>query len=232
MKSSFSVTNGSENATGIRQIPWIRLGIAAFCGFAWCLLAGCAYRFTNKHVVRPEGIETIAVEAIYDTSREVLPHELLWKSLQDAFAADGHLRLAPQSAADALVRAHLRKASVLATGSIGTPRDKEAERDPSPYDRAGPPRPEEFRELAKANVIRDQARMSLVVDVEVWSLRTKTKLLAKSYPVAGNFRTVHYSLPSSSLPNDHLRLAEANEAEFKSLSEGIARSLVRDLLVR
>lgn len=232
MQSTFSVTKTSEIAIAIRQTPWIRSGIAVFCGFTWLLVSGCAYRFTNKHVVRPEGIESIAVEAIYDTSREVLPHELLWESLQNAFAADGHLKLAPQSSADALVRAHLRSASIAAAGTEAKRKSNEADGDPNPFRGDSVPKPDEFRELAKANSIRDQATMSLVVDVEVWSLRTRTLLLKRSYPVSGSFRTVYSSLPSGSIPNDHLRFAEATNAEFKLLSDNIARGVLRDLLVR
>lgn len=204
-----------------------------------CLLAslvlggsGCAYQFTNKHVVRPEGVKTIAVEAIYDTSREVLPHEQLWKSLQDAFASDGHLRLASQGSADALVRAHIRKAAVSPTGGKGSARTPE--KDPDPFRDDGPVDVSEFRQLTRqdANKIRDHVALNIVVDVEVWSLRTRTLLLKQTYPASDVFFANYYSLPSSSPINDHLRFEEATEARFKAMSEGIARGVVRDLLVR
>ena len=66
---------------GKKSIGFFHLGrFASFLLLSLCVIsiAGCAYRFTNKHIVTPEGIKTIAVEAIYDTGREVIRHELLW----------------------------------------------------------------------------------------------------------------------------------------------------------
>src|SRR4051794_6895040 len=80
------------------------------------LLSACAYRFTSEHTAPPAGVRTIAIEAIYDASREVIPRELLWESLQNAFAADGHIKLAPQSRADALLRAHIKEAGINSAG--------------------------------------------------------------------------------------------------------------------
>lgn len=197
-----------------------------------CVLPACAYRFTNQHIVRPEGIKTIAVEAVYDTSREALPHEHLWKSLQAAFAGDGHLQLATQGKADALVRAHLRKAIVAPTGT--PPGPPEIEKDPNPLTADRPPEPAEFRQITRqhSSKILDHAAMSIVVDVEVWSLRTRTLLLKQTYGGGQSFFANYYGLESSSNANDHLRFEEAIEARFKVIADTIARGVVRDLLVR
>jgi hypothetical protein len=203
---------------------------ALFCALT---ASGCVYRFTNQHIVRPEGIETVAVEAVYDTSREVLPHELLWQSLQAAFASDGHLRLAPQSSADALVRAHLKKALVGPTGAVPAP--KELSSDPNPLDLDVdqlPPKPEEFRQLSKAGRFRDYAAVTAVVEVEVWSLRTRTLLMRQTYNASDTYNTYYGAIASSSDANNHLRYAEATDARFKVISESIAKGVVRDLLIR
>src|SRR5690606_27855960 len=106
--------------------------ITQLISFAIFFLAtSCASRFTNEHVVKPEGIQTIAVEAVFDTSREVLPHEAFWGSLQTAFAANGHLQVVPQSDADALVRAHVKSAAIR---HIGSPSVQKPEDDPEVYD--------------------------------------------------------------------------------------------------
>jgi len=191
-------------------------------------LGGCAYHFTNSHVSPPTGVHSIAVEAIYDTSREVLPHELLWQSLQNAFASDGHLRLVPVSEADALVRAHIKSASVAPDGAEF---ENGPVNDPEVFKGDSPPPPSSFKKLPETGKYRDKGLISLVVEVEVWNLNTRTLLMRRSYPVAAGFQAVH--APSiTQTANDFLRYDESEQAAFAGLSDSIARSVVRDLLVR
>ena len=58
------------------------------------LTSGCAYRFSNLHMKPPPGTKTIAIEAIYDTGKVAVPHEIIWEQLQKQFAINGRLRLA------------------------------------------------------------------------------------------------------------------------------------------
>ena len=222
-----SLSKHTEIATSNRQLAMMRLLVGVFC-LQW----GCAYRFTNKHVTKPEGINSIAVEAVYDTSREVLPHEHLWKALQDAFASDGHLRIAPQASADALVRAHIKQVAITPSGSV--PPNREPDKDPDPFSGGEAPDPGDFRELSHQHPskIRNYVSISVVVEIEVWSLRTRTLILKQSYPATDAFLANYYGQPSSSPANDHLRFEEAIESRVKSVSEQIARGVVRDLLVR
>ncbi len=196
---------------------------------AFLATSGCAYTFTNTHLVRPEGVRTIAVEAVYDTSREVLPHEVLWQSLQDAFAADGHLGLAPQESADALVRAHIKSAEIASVGSNIANSEK---RDPSLEGDDGPPAPNKFKVLTQAGEYRDKGRVSNVVEVEVWNLRTRSLIMRHSYAMSDPFQAFHQKLAGVNAANDHLRYDEAVQASFKAISENISRSVVRDLLVK
>jgi hypothetical protein len=181
--------------------------------------------------MRPEGIRTIAVEAVFDTSREVLPHEILWESLQAAFASDGHLRLVSQSQADALVRAHLKQASISATGTeqLNGPRQ-----EPVPFKGSTPPSPSEYPPLTQASRYKDTAVLQSVVEVEVWNLWTRSLLLRQTYSLAENFRAVHQTKNGefTTAANDFLRYDEAAMARFQSLSRNIAQAVVRDLLVR
>ena len=191
----------------------------------------CAYRFTNERLVRPEGIRTIAVEAVFDTSREVIPHEILWESLQSAFASDGHLRLVSQGQADALVRAHLKQASISATGTeqLNGPR-----KEPVPFKSDSPPPPSEYPTLTQASRYKDTAVLQTVVDVEVWNLWTRSLLFRQTYSLGENFRAVHQTKNGefTTAANDFLRYDEAAIARFQSISRSIAQSVVRDLLVR
>lgn len=189
------------------------------------LASGCAYTFTNTHIQKPAGVQTIAVEAIYDTSREVLPHELLWEQLQNAFAADGHLKVVPQAAADALVRAHIKEASVQ---HVGEDVPNGPVKDPQIFDDTRPAGPDRFKLLTQAGKYRDKGLVKSVVEVEVWNLRTRSLLMKRTYSVADGFQSVHDTVRA----NDHLRYDEAFEASFKQIAQNISRSVVRDLLVR
>lgn len=195
------------------------------------LMPACAYRFTNEHIKRPQGIKTIAVEAVYDTSREVLPHEILWKSLQDAIARDGNLRLAPASSADAILRAHIRSAEITPRGERiqNSPED-----DPNVFNRSLPEKPSKFKILTQAEEVRDAAALRLGVHVEVVHLRTRSRLMSETYSLGGRFRAVHADKRGTvtTRSNDFLRYEEGVETTFAQLSESISRRVVRDLLIR
>ena len=201
------------------------------CFAAITLTVGCAYRFSNAHVERPEGIRTIAIEAIYDTGREVLPHELFWEALQAGFAADGKLRLAPQDRADAYLRAHVRDAALVPVGSIVK---NPPERDPNIQGRVQLPQPTEFKPLAQAGELKTFGRVTAEIEVEVWSLRTQSLLMRRTYDLGQQFRAVHGFGKDAVTPrsNDYLRYEEAFEAKVKLMAEDLANRVVRDLLVR
>lgn len=201
------------------------VGLSAF------LTSGCVYQFTNKHVVRPEGIRTIAVEAIFDSSREVLPHEVLWESLQAAIAEDGKLRLVGQGQADALLRAHLKDASVMPDGSVSL---NLPDKDPKFRGKMPPPAPAKFRRLEQAGQVRASSKIALVLDVEIWNLRTGSLLMKKTYSGQRGFRSIHADQKRTvtTKENDHLRYEEALEAKMKSLGDDFSRQILRDLLVR
>lgn len=190
------------------------------------MFAGCAYRFSNQNLQTPEGIKSIAVEAVFDTSREVLHHEHLWTEIQKALASDGHLRLVPVAKADALVRAHIKSANFVPSGDtlFNGPED-----DPNALDRETPEAPAEFKVLTQAGKYRDKAVISTVIEVEVWNLWTRTLILKRTYGVQDSLQTIHASITPKG--NDFLRLEEAADAKFHQLTKNVAQQLVRDLFI-
>lgn len=206
--------------------------ITQLASFAIFFLAtSCAYRFTNEHVVRPEGIQTIAVEAIFDTSREVIPHEEFWGNLQSAFAANGHLQVVPPAEADALIRAHIKSADIR---HIGSPSVQAPKDDPETLDGDRPASPREFRPLAQAGEVRDEGVVNAAVEVEVWNLRTKALIMQRTYPLRAKFRAIHADKGSNvtTPANDYLRFEESVDAKFAALAEDLSRRVVQDLLIK
>ncbi len=197
---------------------------------AFLMLSACSYRFTNEHVVRPEGIQSIAVEAVFDTSREVLPHEEFWGALQAAFAANGHLQVLPQGDADALVRAHIRQADIR---HIGSTRPNGPVDDPKIFD-GEPAAPKSFKPLTQAGEVRDEGMVSASVQVEVWNLRTRSLVMQRTYALKSKFRTVHAlrSGGATTAANDYLRYEESADAKFAGLADDLSRRVVQDLLIK
>ncbi len=200
------------------------------------ILEGCAYRFANRSRRTPRGIKHIAVEAVYDTGREVLPREALWLSLQQAIATDGHLTLTAAKDADALLRIHLKSARVDATGSdlqndlssSNTKKDK----DPKAFSYGPPPLPQEFRNLTQTGQYRDKGTISAIVGVELIHLSTRKVVLKKDYPISPQFQALHAASGITTTENDYLRYDEASRASFKSASDNLARQVLSDILIR
>jgi len=193
---------------------------------------GCTYRFTNDSIVMPQGVRSIAVEAIFDTGREVVPHEILWESLQFALAADGHLKLVSQRDADALMRARIKSARISADGGE---QHSGTKKDPKPYAADVPvATPDQFPNLAISGRYRDSARVSLELEIEVYHLHTRDLLFSQTYAGSEVFRAVHQTASRQfTVPeNDFLRFEEASQAKFKDITRSIARQAVRDFLLK
>ena len=194
-----------------------------------CLLnQSCVYRFTNLHMKAPEGAKTIAIEAVYDTGKTVLPHEILWEELQKQFAINGKLKLAPASEADLYLRAHIMRSSISPTS---TEKVRTTEPD-SFYSSGSPPmpwRPQEYPNYNVASSYSKTETLSLSLEVEVWNLHTRKKIFRDVYS-GGETWTVY----DGSLPPEFafLKAEESFEEAFEGLSFGLARAIVRDVLTR
>lgn len=196
------------------------------------LLNSCSYRLTNLYLEAPNKIKTIAVEAVYDTSGQVVPHELIWTELQKAFAANGHLKVVAADQADALLRAHLhtfRSSNSGPRGSNGTPI---AKGDPELYGEIGPPiAPGTLRDLTTARDYYSKETKGLVLDVEIWDLKRQTLILQRSY--SGGFDVLATRAPSDS-PADLLtvRKDESSDKGVTKVAKLIAETVVSDFLVK
>jgi len=221
-KISQNVSRSSFPRVVARGFRSLTLGATVFT------LTGCAYRFSNLHVRRPQNIKSIAIEAIYDTSREVLPHEIIWGELQQAFARDGHLVVASRKDADAILRAHITNAAVGPSGEVFT--TKPTEDDPKVFDQDSPPSFNEFRRLPYAGEARKKMTFVIVMQVEVWHLETKELLLDRVYNLSGSFQAIRPSgLPDAT---GFLRTEESMQADIALVARQAAESVVQDLLIR
>lgn len=194
--------------------------------FMIILTSGCAYRFTNLHISLPYGVHSIAVESVYDTSRQILPHDALWDAIQRAFATDGHLLVKSRDQADALVRVHVREASVGPTGSTVSDALKE---DPDYTDPDKAPI-EEFRRLSTAHEHTTHEAVSVTMDVEVVDLKTRRIILARSYSGSRDFDSERAGNIDSRM--FFLFYEDALINKFSDISREIARNVVDDMLVQ
>lgn len=192
-------------------------------------ISGCVYRFTNLHVAAPDGIRTVAVESVYDASREILPHELLWEEMQRTIASEGHLILAPASRADALLRMRIKNARFSPTGTSVRPQPMLKDPDTISPEQPSMPGYREFRTLTEAAELMPSTAVLIEVDVQLWHLDSGKLLLEKSYVQSESFLSVR---PSTSPRNNHLRENEAFRADFARMSKAIAERVISDLLVR
>lgn len=205
----------------IRQIAHV-LALLFLMGTA---TSGCVYRFTNRHVSAPSNIKSIAVEAIYDTSKEVLPHELLWDAIQKSIARDGHLKLAAPRHADAIILTHIYQASVGATGSITA---HPITQDPN-VTNPETVNPSQFRDLQIAGETTSQEQINVGVEIRVIDLRTQKVLLNKRYTRNQKFKSAR----AGSSPNGFFLIYdEALRNKFRLMSESIASAMLDDLFIR
>ncbi len=191
--------------------------------------SSCAYRLTNLHLKTPEKISTIAIESVYDTGREVFPHEHLWDQLQRAFAANGHLKLADVKNSDALLRARIKQSSIVKSGSEESANSGADKSDPTLYvGKPNPPSPNVLPELKTARKFYPKDLLTYSVDVEVYEIATHKLLLQRSYAVSSEI------LASRNEPNSaiFIRHEESAERGVAKLAKQIAETVVSDLLVR
>lgn len=192
------------------------------------LLPSCAYRFTNLRFSPPEGVKKIAVEAIYDVSREVLPHDILWVELQREIAKTGKVVVGSAQNAEAIMRVKLAGAGLRAIDSVPI---QSATRYPQLKD----PVPSTLEQLDKADIL-DMAKatkrgskeaLAVQLEVEVWSLTTRKLLFKRGYSGSGEVESVTLD-PNGS---GYLKYEEKIARRFRQLSQSLSRKIVSDFLL-
>ena len=190
------------------------------------LSSSCAYRFTNTAMRSPLGIQTLAVEAVWDNSREVIPHELLWSAVQREIVRNGRVTLTNQDEADALMVVSITKAKVT---PIGTPSQETLSKDPSVLD-TNKGTPESYRNLRRAGSWTTAEGIMFTVHVNVYDLKSRALLFNRDYSSSIAFKSMR---PVTITPTESafLNYEEALQAQFKAASNSMANSIVNDFLM-
>jgi len=189
-------------------------------------MCSCTYRFTNKYIFVPDGAKTIAIAPIFDSSRIVVPHDLLWFSLQQAFASSGHLTLASPNKADLFLQAHVKNA-------VSAEYESDASStlpDPNMFldDTGKPFAPTDYVDLHAADNFSKRERLNFTVLIEVWDLRNKTLMLRKEYTLGSNFNMFSIQ-PTPPQESQYIRNEENAELLVASMAKDFAKNVVSDL---
>jgi hypothetical protein len=193
--------------------------------FAW-LTNACAYRFSNASLTPPAGIRSVYIEAVYDTGKEVIPHELLWQAVQREFASNGSVLITSRQDADAIISLEITSSSVTPAGTPNTV--DRSTKDPKPAERFGLD-PFAYKNLRVAGNYTTYENLSFTVLAKAWDLKNRTEIFAKSYNMGGQFRSVtETKLVQKSTA--FLHYGESLEARFDIVSRSIARRIVTDFL--
>lgn len=204
--------------------------ISAIRCMSLCLILSpsCAYRFSNSYVQTISNIKSIAVEGVFDTSKDVVPHEIFWESLQRSIARDGHIRLTDRSEADALLRIHITAADVSPTGAakpISGPT-----KDPKIV--AGEIiEPSKIRQLTVAGFFTEMESVSASVTADLIDLRYGGVLFERTYGGVQQFRSAR-SEANFPLHSSYLFYAESANQAYQKISDTIAQRITGDLLIR
>ncbi len=193
------------------------------------VLSNCAYRFSNLHIVRPGNIRSLAVEAVYDTSKMPIPHEVLWSNLQQAVAANGHLQLVSAGEADAILRVHIQNAATRSSG-VTTSSYQDVEEPVIPSSGTEPLGFSNFKDLTTARAFYPKATNFLTARAEVWHLASKELLLDRVYVLSQEFDAVRTGIVG--VNNNFPRFHETQAQSFNQISKDLATKIVDDLLVR
>ena len=213
-----------------KNTAWIVTALSC-CFFSFF---GCAYRLTNLHIQNPDNIHSIAIESIFDTGSQVIPHEQMWDQLQRAFAANGHLKVTSAKNADALLRAHIRTSEINKSGDLLDKNPTNIRKDPDIFEGNNPQPPSlsptdgPLRDLTTASRVYSKDATTFVVDVEVWNLETRQLMLQRTY----HGRTEALAIAPAQPDLAFIRHDEVTDRNMTTVAKQIAENVVSDLLVR
>ena len=196
----------------------------------WVLLSAftcqCTYRFSNLYKKAPSGVQSLAIEAIYDSSKNIIPHEILWDSLQRQVITSGKIALAPTNRADALLRVQIKNTERMQFNAEFFKETEDPKTFISPLTHF-PYLPQEYIDAKVASYFAKWEKVAYIAHVEIWDLRTQKLLSQRVYPVAFDRKTFH-----SITPNHHryLYLTEGMENAFSSSAQTLAERIIGDFL--
>ena len=213
--------------TPLRCLSSTRSGInTLLISVVLALGAACSYRFSNLHIRLPAGIRSIAIESVYDTSRQVLPHQMLWSHLQRAVVAEGHLQLTDQRDADVYLRAHIDDQAKFSYSDINDPPIRTEPKKLTDDEGKVIP-PTSFDNLRRADRYASNEHFTVVIHVEVWNLHTRKRIFSNSYSIGATYQ------PGNSLSPTEAKFIRANEIfnyHFDQQSEQISQTIIRDIV--
>lgn len=187
--------------------------------------SSCTYRMANSELKAPRGVESIYVEAIFDTSSKSLPHDVLWNEIQRAVVDSGKVRLASKLDADAHLRSHITAATIVQMDPI----DKDRKFRDDPVYQGGIPAPyRDFKDLNTAIKYANKESISISVDVELIDRHTGKQLFRKVYPIARTYPILNTS--NIEAGNRFQRAEEAFESNFQQGSKTISVQILSDIL--
>jgi hypothetical protein len=183
----------------------------------------CAYRFTNLSTTAPSGIKTVAVEAVYDTSREALPHEILWTEMQKAIIENGRLGLVPRAEADALLRTHVQSFSL-------HPKENALPTGRAPQLTVGEGNEKSWKPMTSVEVPSKEIS-GMTIEVEVWDLKTREVVFKKTYGSTGTIDNVFW-VPEVTLPDsNYLFYEEAVNSKIQAFARDISSKAISDIFL-
>ena len=201
----------------------VLLGLYASC-------SACSYRLTNLHASSPHNIQSIFVEAVYDTGAEIVPHEELWDELQRALAANGQLAVVTAKNADAMLRAQIVMTQIGKAGERKVTQTNRKTREPDYFKgQTAPPIPGQLRNISIADDYYMKTRWQSTVRIELWDLRKQKLLLQREYPMSGE---VLANRGDISAQLHHIRHEESFNASFSNAARQVAEKVVTDILIR
>lgn len=202
------------------------LKMGGICLLGSLLTLSCAYRFSNANLRPPVGVRSIAVEAVYDVSREVIPHELIWSAVQKELARSGRLLVTSQEEADAVMLITLSSATV---NPAGTPSREPISRDPTVTE-SEKGNYKDFKNLRRAGNWTTDEGVNLALNVEVHDLKTRALLFNRNYSAGANFKSLR-PITITPTASGYLNYEEALQSKVKELSEQLASRIVADFLM-
>lgn len=196
-------------------------------------LNSCSYRFSNLYYEAPEGIRSIGVEGIYDTSQKFAHHGIIWKELQAAIIRSGMVELAPVERADAIMRAEIRRVNRDPFGSDKKrpnviKDDPLAESKVTKFDEERDlRRPESYESLHRATNHARNERVSLQLVIEIWNRHSQKLLSQQTHTLTTILPLITPGVP---LKGQYLQSRENTEIALRQEASVLAQQVVRDFL--